>query len=188
VGAITIILTILTPVIPGTVEVEIVADEIMETEILATAIVDTRIGIREDVMEEIEEAEVAEDAEDVAEETEIDPKATMHAQFMEDTSGVNVSLTLTGITTDQGTVTVTETARVEETARGEATPTIQIMRVMVATIMEVKEMAPTTTITTPITITTEIVEEETATIQTTIETTTITIWLILGCPIGIRND
>jgi hypothetical protein len=36
--------------------------------------------------------------------------------------------------------------------------------------------------------TTEIVEEETATIQTTIETTTITIWLMLGCPIGIRND
>ena len=62
------------------------------------------------------------------------------------------------------------------------------MRVMVATIMEVKEMAPTTTITTPVTTTTEIVEEETATIQTTIETTTITIWLILGCPIGIRND
>ena len=119
------ILTILTPVIPGTVEVEIVADEITETEILATAIVDTRIGIREDEMEGIEDAEVAEDAGDVAEETEIDPtKATMHAQFMEDTSGVNVSLTLTGITTDQGTVTVTETARVEETARGEATPTI----------------------------------------------------------------
>ncbi len=46
------------------------------------------------------------------------------------------------------------------------------MRVMVATIMEVKEMAPTTTITTPVTTTTEIVEEETATIQTTIETTT----------------
>jgi hypothetical protein len=62
------------------------------------------------------------------------------------------------------------------------------MRVMVAIIMEVKEMAPTTTITTPITTTTEIVEEETATIQTTIETTTITIWLMLGCPIGIRND
>ncbi len=82
------------------------ADGITETEILATAIVDTRIGIREDEMEGIEEAEVAEDAGDVAEETEIDPKATMHAQFMEDTSGVNVSLTLTGITTDKGTVTV----------------------------------------------------------------------------------
>ena len=88
-------------------------------------------------------------------------------------------------------VTVTETARVEETAQGEATPTIHIMRVMVATIMEVKEMAPTTTITTPITTTTGIVEEETAatTQTTTIETiTTIIIWPILECLIGIRND
>ena len=160
---------------------------------LATAIADTsRIGTREDETEEIEVAEVAEDVEDVAEEMEIDPKATMHAQFMVDTSGVSVFLTLTGIIIDRGTVTVLEMARVEETAQGEATPTIQIMRVMVATIMEVKEMAPTTTtITTPITITTGIVEEETAatTQTTTIEiTTTIIIWPILECLIGIRND
>jgi hypothetical protein len=60
-------------------------------EILATAIADTsRIGTREDKTEEIEVAEVAEDAEDVEGETEIDPEATMHAQFMEDTSGVSV--------------------------------------------------------------------------------------------------
>ena len=186
------ILTILTTVITGTVEVEIVEDEIMEMEILVTAIVDTsRIGTREDETEEIEVAEVAEDAEDVAEEMEIDPKATMHAQFMEGTSGVSVFLIPTGTTTDQGMVTVTETARVEETAQGEATPTIHIMRVMVATIMEVKEMAPTTTITTPITTTTGLVEEETAatTQTTTIETiTTIIIWPILECLIGIRND
>jgi hypothetical protein len=60
-------------------EVGIVVDETMEMEILVTVIADTRIGIREDEMEEIEVAEVAEDTEDVAEETEIDPKATMHA-------------------------------------------------------------------------------------------------------------
>jgi hypothetical protein len=88
-------------------------------------------------------------------------------------------------TIDRGTVTVTEMARVEETAQGEATPTIQIMRILVATIMEVKEVArpTTTTITTPITTTTEIVKEEITTIQTTIETTTITIWLAdIGMP------
>jgi hypothetical protein len=186
--AIIAVLTILTLVITGTVEVEIVADGITgRMEILATAIADTKIGTQEDEMEEIEVAEVAEDAEDVAEEMEIDPKATMHAQFMVDTSGVSVFLTLTETIIDRGTVTVLEMARVEEMAQGGATPTMQIMRIMVAILMEVKEMAPTAAITTLTTRTITIVEVETA--ITTIETTVTTIiWRILECPIGIRND
>ena len=137
-----IILTILTLVTTGTVEVTIVVDEIMEMEILETAIVDTTI---ETQVDEIVETEVAEVAEDVEEEMEIDHKATMHAQFMVDTSGKNVFLILTEIITDHEMEM--ETARVEEMARGEATPTIQILMIrMVAILMEVKEMAPTITI------------------------------------------
>ena len=175
---------ILTLVITGTVEMETVAKGITgRMEILATAIADTRIGTQEDEMEEIEVAEVAED---VAEEMEIDPKVTMHAQSMADISGVNVFLTLMGTIIDQGTVTVMEMARVEETAQGGTTPTMQIMRGMVAILMEVKEMAPTTTATT-LTIRTIVIVELETTI-TTIETTAIIIWRILECPIGIRND
>ena len=114
----------------------------MEMEILETAIVDTTIETQVDEIVETEVAEVAEVAEDVEEEMEIDHKATMHAQFMVDTSGKNVFLILTEIITDHEMEM--ETARVEEMARGEATPTIQILMIrMVAILMEVKEMAPT---------------------------------------------
>jgi hypothetical protein len=182
--AIIVVLMILTLVITGTVEMETVAKGITgRMEILATVIADTRIGTQVDEMEEIEVAEVAED---VAEEMEIDPKVTMHAQSMADISGVNVFLTLMGTIIDRGTVTVMEMARVEETAQGGTTPTMQIMRGMVAILMEVKEMAPTTTATT-LTIRTIVIVELETTI-TTIETTAIIIWRILECPIGIRND
>jgi len=180
-----IILTILTLVTTGTVEVTIVVDEIMEMEILETAIVDTMIETQVDEIVETEVAEVAEVAEDVEEEMEIDHKATMHAQFMVDTSGKNVFLILTEIITDHEMEM--ETARVEEMARGEATPTIQILMIrMVAILMEVKEMAPTITIPIRVTRTTVIVEMETTTL--TIETATIIIWPILAYLIGIRND
>lgn len=180
-----IILTILTLVTTGTVEVTIVVDEIMEMEILETAIVDTTIETQVDEIVETEVAEVAEVAEDVEEEMEIDHKATMHAQFMVDTSGKNVFLILTEIITDHEMEM--ETARVEEMARGEATPTIQILMIrMVAILMEVKEMAPTITIPIRVTRTTVIVEMETTTL--TIETATIIIWPILEYLIGIRND
>lgn len=180
-----IILTILTLVTTGTVEVTIVVDEIMEMEILETAIVDTMIETQVDEIVETEVAEVAEVAEDVEEEMEIDHKATMHAQFMVDTSGKNVFLILTEIITDHEMEM--ETARVEEMARGEATPTIQILMIrMVAILMEVKEMAPTITIPIRVTRTTVIVEMETTTL--TIETATIIIWPILEYLIGIRND
>jgi hypothetical protein len=183
-----IILTILTLVTTGTVEVTIVVDEITEMEILETAIVDTTIETQVDEIVETEVAEVAEVAEDVEEEMEIDHKATMHAQFMVDTSGRNVFLILMGTITDHEMVMEMETARVEEMARGEATPTIQIRMIrMVALRMEVKEMAPTTT-TTPIQVTrtTVIVEMETTTL--TIETATTIIWPTLEYLIGIRND
>ena len=180
-----IILTILTLVTTGTVEVTIVVDEIMEMEILETAIVDTTIETQVDEIVETEVAEVAEVAEDVEEEMEIDHKATMHAQSMVDTSGKNVFLILTEIITDHEMEM--ETARVEEMARGEATPTIQILMIrMVAILMEVKEMAPTITIPIRVTRTTVIVEMETTTL--TIETATIIIWPILEYLIGIRND
>ena len=180
-----IILTILTLVTTGTVEVTIVVDEIMEMEILETAIVDTTIETQVDEIVETEVAEVAEVAEDVEEEMEIDHKATMHAQFMVDTNGKNVFLILTETITDHEMET--ETARVEEMARGEATPTIQILMIrMVAILMEVKEMAPTITIPIRVTRTTVIVEMETTTL--TIETATIIIWPILAYLIGIRND
>jgi hypothetical protein len=58
---------------------------------------------------------------------------------------VNVSLTLMGIITGRGMATPMEIARVEETAQGGVTPTISIMNQMVAILMEVKGMAPTTT-------------------------------------------
>jgi hypothetical protein len=181
------VLTILTLVITGTVAMVVVVDVTLEMAILVTVIADTMIGIRGDETEEIEVAEVAEVAEDVEEEMEIGHKVTIHAQFMGGTNGRNVSLTPMGIITGRGMATPMEIARVEETAQGEVTPTISIMNQMVAILMEVKGMAPTTTAILRTILTTVIVEVVATTL--TIETTvTIIIWLILVCLIGIRND
>jgi hypothetical protein len=67
-----------------------------------------------------------------------------------------------GIITGHGmAILLMEIAKVEETAQGEATPTIPIMNQMVAILVEVKGMAPTTT---PQTILTTVIVEVVATI------------------------
>jgi hypothetical protein len=177
-------LAILTLVITGTVAMVAVVDVTMGMEILATVIADTMIGTREDEMEEIEVAEVAEDVE---EEMEIGHKVTIHAQFMGGTNRrTNVSLIPMGIITGHGmAILLMEIAKVEETAQGEATPTIPIMNQMVAILVEVKGMAPTTT---PQTILTTVIVEVVATILTIKTMATVIIWLISVCLIGIRND